>query len=415
MNDKVIKSIRNAPEKTFCSGCSACVSICPQEAIFLKLNNKGFYEAVLEKDLCIGCGKCTEVCNRFQKTSGNSLYEAQHLAMQSSRKETVRTCSSGGIAYELGVYAINSNKMVVGCVYNNSTNKAEHRCIESLDELEGVKGSKYIQSNPSEAFKTIVKIAEAERKKEFIVFGTPCQISGFAKVAEKLGFRERVLLVEIFCHGISSYKIWDKQLLKIEQKLGGKPENVFFRYKKNDWHSYCIKAEKNGKIWYGIREKAEFWHVFFENVLLNDACMNCKERKENSLADIRVGDYWGHRFEKNKEGVSAVFALTEKGIAVLGEILEKDAVVQLEAGTAKEMLFAQNMSGYEIDEKHQEAMRLLDSGEDVDQIIRDYRKKITNTQKLKRILLLFSSFLPDGIRIYLRKRNSSRYTRQSKE
>lgn len=415
MNGKVMKSIQNAPEKTFCSGCSACIAICPQNAISLKLNKKGFYEAVLEEDSCIKCGKCTLVCNRFQKINGISLYDAQHLALQSSQKETIKTCSSGGIAYELGRYAINSKKMAAGCVYNTLTDKAEHRCMESLEELEDGKGSKYLQSDPAEAFKTIVEIAKKEREREFIIFGTPCQISGFAKVAEKSGFRERVLLVEIFCHGVSSYKIWDRQLLEIEQKLGGKPEKVYFRYKKDDWHSYCIKAEKNGKIWYGIREKAEFWHVLFENVLLNDACINCEERKERSVADIRLGDYWGHRFEKNSEGVSAVFALTEKGRAVIREMIDQGVVRQLEAGTAKEMLLAQNMSGYQNSEIHQEVMRLLENGEDVSPIIRGYRKKFTNTQKLKRSLLLLSSWLPAGIRIYLRKKNSIRYTKQSKE
>lgn len=415
MNDKLKRSIQNAPENTFCSGCCACIAICPENAISLKLNQMGFYEAVVEENLCIGCGKCKTVCSRFQTMlNGNSLYDAQHLALQSFKKETVKDCSSGGIAYELGVQAIHSEKIVAGCIYNIEKRRAEHRCIESLEELEATKGSKYIQSDASEAFKTIVKIAEKNKEKEFAVFGTPCQIAGFAKAAERLGFRERVLFVEIFCHGVPSYKIWDRQCLKIEKKLGGKPENLSFRYKKDDWHSYCIKAEKDGKIWYGMREKEEFWHVLFENVILNDACMVCKERKEGSLADIRLGDYWGHRFEKNKEGVSAVFALTEKGKAAIAQMLEENVLRQLEAGEAEEMLRAQNMSGYSMDEKHRKAMRALNDGEEIDSILTAYRAQFTKKQKIKRMLLILSGWLPADLRIFLKKRNSSRYTKQSK-
>ena len=408
------KNIKNAPEGTFCSGCAACVVVCPKNAISLKLNKVGFYEAFLNEDLCIRCGKCQMVCNRYQNVQGVSLYDAVHYAMQSQNSDVVRNCSSGGLAYELAAQAMENNEVVVGCIYNCEKQRAEHIIVEHRVDLELLKGSKYVQSNAADAFYKAVEKASEDKEKKLTVFGTPCQIAGFARTAEVLGFRDRTLLVEIFCHGVPSYHVWDMQLEKISKKLGGNPENVQFRYKKDDWHSYCIKAEKDKNIWYGTREKSEFWHVFFENVLLNDACMVCKERGEVSMADIRLGDYWGHRFEKHSDGVSAVFALTEKGKKVIHELEKNEMLTVLENGTVEEMLRAQNMSGYDRDKKHKDAMEALEAGKNVKDAISIYRKQFTAKQKIKRVLLKVSSLLPADLRAGLRKKNSSRYTKQSK-
>lgn len=407
----VDKSIKHAPEGTFCSGCSACISVCPKKAISLQLNRAGFYEAVLDEALCINCGKCQKVCSRYQEMKGVSLHEAEHLAMQSQEREIVKTCSSGGLAYELALQAVENNEVVIGCIYNCENQKAEHICVENKEDLELLKGSKYVQSNAANAFRAAAEQAIKDKETRFTVFGTPCQIAGFARTAEQLGFRDRTLLVEIFCHGVPSYHVWDMQLEEIRKKLGGNPTDVQFRYKKDDWHSYCIKAERDGKVWYGTREKAEFWHVFFENVLLNDACMVCKERREESLADIRLGDYWGHRFEKHSDGVSAVFALNEKGEEAVQGLKNSHRLINLESGTSEEMLRAQNMSGYARDKKHKDAVNALESGSNVKDAIRIYRKQFTVKQKIKRFLLAMSSLLPADMRARLRKKNSSRYTK----
>ena len=409
----VNKSIKHAPERTFCSGCSACVSVCTKKAISLQLNKAGFYEAVLNETLCINCGKCQKVCSRYQDTQGVSLYAAEHLAMQSNECDIVKTCSSGGLAYELALQAAESNEVVIGCIYNCENQKAEHIRIKNKEDLELLKGSKYVQSNNADAFRAAVEQAIQDRETRFTVFGTPCQIAGFARTAEHLGFRERTLLVEIFCHGVPSYHVWDMQLEEIKKKLGGNPTDVQFRYKKDDWHSYCIKAERDGKVWYGTREKAEFWHVFFENVLLNDACIVCKERREMSMADIRLGDYWGHRFEKHSDGVSAIFAMTERGKEAVQGLKTSGRLINLECGTSEEMIAAQNMLGYKYDVKHREAIENIELGINTKEVIKSYRKKMNIKQKVKRIVLGLSSYIPPGLRAKLRKMNSSRYVKNT--
>ena len=50
-------------EKNRCTGCQACMNICPMDAISFHEDLKGFlYPEVSEK--CVGCNACQRVCPR---------------------------------------------------------------------------------------------------------------------------------------------------------------------------------------------------------------------------------------------------------------------------------------------------------------------------------------------------------------
>ncbi|MCH5296599.1 MAG: Coenzyme F420 hydrogenase/dehydrogenase, beta subunit C-terminal domain [Ruminococcus sp.] len=393
-----------------CSGCGACTAVCPKEAVNLKLNDAGFFTAVVDKNNCINCGLCKKVCTRYdEEIQGVSLFDVPLYALQSKDEKTVKRCSSGGIANELANQAICDGKQVIGVVYNTKVNQAEHRIADKADQLAGFAGSKYLQSNPEQAFRLALNHARKNKDNQYVVFGTPCQIAGFAKSSENFKVRDQFLLVEIFCHGVPSYKLWDEQCKIIGKKLKASQfDSVQFRYKKNDWHSYCLKVEADGRTYYGSREKTLFWQVFFENVLLGDSCYKCRMRQHKSMADIRLGDYWGKRFQHRSDGVSAVFACTERGREAILRLEQIQVLNQLNAGDAAEMMSAQNMGGYHQRELHDKAMEVLKSQTDVMKAIKTYRAGMSGKQKLKRILLSVSAVIPDDLRAKLRKANSSR-------
>lgn len=387
--------------KTACSGCGACMALCPKEAICLRLNEAGFYEAQVDESKCIRCGLCKTACARFTEPVGKPLQEGKLLALQSVDAETVKHCSSGGIAHELARLAIADGSSAVGVIYNTETDRAEHRIIETAKELPLLDGSKYIQSNTS-IFPEVLRQAKAG--KCFAVFGTPCQIMGLDRAARKIGVRDRLLLAEIFCHGVPSYALWDAQCEKMKKKLNcAKFDEVQFRYKKDDWHSYCLKASAGGKSFFGKRETELFWQVFFENILLGDACMECEARKDRSCADLRLGDYWGSRYASRSDGVSAVFAMTPRGEQALSRL----SVTVLEPGTAAEMLRAQNMAGYSQLRLHADAMNTLRATGDIRKAVKHYRAGQTPKQKIKRFVLRASAIVPDGLRARLRKAHST--------
>lgn len=55
-----------------CCGCTACMAICPKNAIFMKENEEGFLYPEINKLLCIKCYQCISVCvfKNDQKSRG---------------------------------------------------------------------------------------------------------------------------------------------------------------------------------------------------------------------------------------------------------------------------------------------------------------------------------------------------------
>lgn len=394
-----------------CSGCGGCAAVCPKGAIRIQLNETGFYQAVVQEELCVDCGLCQKVCHRFGGAEpGIRLYDAKLYALQSADSGTVRQCSSGGLAHELAAQMLARGGKAVGAVYDLRENRVRHEMIATPEGISLLDGSKYLQSNPEAAFRTLL---EEAKRTAFTVFGTPCQIAALAAAAELRGVRENLLLVEIFCHGVPSYLLWGETLKKVKKKLGTERfDDVRFRYKKDDWHSYCLKITGGGKAYYGKRETELFWQVFFENILLGDACQVCQARRTESHADIRLGDYWGSRFQHRSDGVSAVFACTPRGEEAVEALLAGGKVVALAASDTAEMLAAQNMQGYGQKQLHDEAMEVL-GAEGLHEAVAYYRRRQTPKQKLKRRLLRLSACIPAPLRAKLRKANSSRLLRKA--
>lgn len=89
------------------------------------------------------------------------------------------------------------------------------------------------------------------------MFGTPCQIAGLNTVLIKKKLRDRVLLVDIYCHGVPSYLIWKKYWMWLDSRHGMKEDKVMkmtFRDKKYSWHKYFmhITSSENTGGYYRI-------------------------------------------------------------------------------------------------------------------------------------------------------------------
>lgn len=49
-------------EKDECCGCTACYSICPQNAIDMVEDNEGFEYPLVDEKRCVKCYLCIKVC-----------------------------------------------------------------------------------------------------------------------------------------------------------------------------------------------------------------------------------------------------------------------------------------------------------------------------------------------------------------
>ena len=54
------QTVRKNPAE--CTGCGACVSICPKQAITMQPDAEGFLYPKVDGEKCVGCGACVEAC-----------------------------------------------------------------------------------------------------------------------------------------------------------------------------------------------------------------------------------------------------------------------------------------------------------------------------------------------------------------
>lgn len=50
-------------EENECCGCTACLNVCPKNAIMMKENEEGFLYPTIDKNKCVNCKLCVKVCD----------------------------------------------------------------------------------------------------------------------------------------------------------------------------------------------------------------------------------------------------------------------------------------------------------------------------------------------------------------
>lgn len=300
-----------------CNGCSACYLSCPTNAISLLLNSKGFYQAYIDEEKCVNCGNCNAVCVAC-KDAKYDIAKSQHYVGVSSNREILKKSSSGGIAFLLASYIVNSGGVACAVGYNVNDNNAQHYIYKDIISLQQSQGSKYLQSNNSKAF------AEAiNTKGDVVVFGTPCQIAGLYEVLMKKGEKERFLLVDIFCHGVPSTKLWRNHLKDRGVQSHNNISGPSFRNNKK-----FILKYSNYRKWYN---QDGFMMLYLMNKYLNASCYACPYRRKSS-SDIRLGDLMSDKYSNLWYSPSCICVNTQKGIEALEGIKDQLEIYGIDYG-----------------------------------------------------------------------------------
>lgn len=311
-------------EKELYCGCHACFNACPQEAITMQPDNKGFLYPVINNDKCIDCGICKQSC----PVLNNKDEKKDPLAYACFNKnENERTdSSSGGIFILLAKQIIKKGGLVFGAAFDEEFNVC-HKFIDSEDGIKQFMGSKYVQSTIGVTYQKAKKFLEQGR---YVLFsGTPCQISGLYSFLKK--DYEKLYTQDIICHGVPSPKAWRRYLKYQTDKHKGNIESVYFRNKECSRALSQMKILFNNKAYNSIPAKDPFLISFSKSICLRNTCYNCSFKGENRVSDITLADFWG--IDKilpeinDDKGISLVITNTEKGKELFGSI-KKDIVYQ---------------------------------------------------------------------------------------
>ena len=135
---------------------------------------------------------------------------------------------------------------------------------------------------------------------------------------------------------------------------------------------------------------------------MNDACYDCKARSTMAYADIRIGDFWGTKYEMNNKGVSAVIVKSELGKSFITAIAEK---VEMEAADFKTIIAAQSYGKVVRHDERRRAFLLqaLGSGSDIKSVYTKYCKMLPMRRRVKTQLKAFVKLLPPALYFLIRK------------
>lgn len=286
-----------------CTGCFACMNICPRNAISIERDILDKTVPKIDAKKCIDCGLCKKVCPVNTKPVFNKAECA--YAAWSKDPDDLNKSASGGIAAVLTRAILNSG----GCVFGAASVEREtrHICVTTIDEAEKLRGSKYVQSNISFIYRQVKEKLEKEIKVLFI--GTPCQVAGLNSYLGKK--HKNLLTVDLICHGVVPHKYLQEYL---DKKSKGKWDTYSFRGVNDSY----ITAYQNGVIKYKrYAEHDIYYGGFYNGLFFRENCYQCEYSSCQRVSDITIGDFWGidrSTLKRKYNGkISVVLPNTEKG------------------------------------------------------------------------------------------------------
>lgn len=316
-------------DKDKCCGCLACVSICPKNAINVIEDENGFKEPYIDQSKCIDCKLCVNTCPRNKFESYNSKTPKAY-ACYSLDEEIRKNSSSGGLFPIIARYILNNNGTVYGAAIQN--NIAKHIRINSLDDLELLMGSKYVQSDTNGIYEMVKE--DLKQNINVLFSGTPCQIAALYSYLNKSKVQsiETLYTIEVICHGVPSPKVLDKYLKEKQNEYSSSIKKINFRDKHYGWKnfSFSIKFE-NGDKYIQSLSKDIYMQAFLKNVCLRKSCYNCTFSSLPRTADITLGDYWGVQYKyshlSDDKGISLMLVNNEKGNNLI-ESIKNDIYIE---------------------------------------------------------------------------------------
>lgn len=383
--------------KDDCTGCFACENACRKSAIIRVKNPEGFQYPEIQHDICVSCHACQRACpvlSPIEKFQKGKVYAAWN------KNSEIRSKSSSGGMFSVFAEAIlNDGGVVVGASMFED-GYVRHIAITDRNELNRLRGSKYVQSIIRHDI--YVKIKECLSNGQKVLFsGTPCQVAAVTKSFKR--YTDLLYTIDLVCHGVPSPDFFASFYSKLKKKIPNLVSYQFRDYK--NWlvcTNVNVNVNVNGSIYnrYLYGEPTFYQDAFLKGYLHRENCYHCQYTSVNRVSDITLADFWGIGKTKPidgdyKRGCSMVSINSDKGQdimrAIEGNIYYEQRDIQETIDGGNEQLVKPSIRPVERDTFYQDAQIMS-----YKKLIKKYQLKLRNRMpfrqriksRLKRLLNL---------------------------
>lgn len=307
-------------EKSQCTGCGACVSICPMSCISFSSDGEGF-EYPQADSRCIDCGQCRDVCPALNHdATGMPSFEQFCVAGRHVDDSVWERSSSGGAFTAICQSYCKDGDGIFGARFDGTS--VVHDCVCSPDKIGAFLRSKYVQSSLGGSYNKARDMLERGRKVLFS--GTPCQVAGLR------GFLNRpyddLICIDLICHGVGSPEVFQRYVSCLETRYASKVVSFTFRNKqerRGRFLQYIVKVHfENGKC---IEDESDLYNTgFIQCLFLRPSCGECAYASLDRVGDITIGDFKNQHellpHIRSLKNMSTVMVNTAKGDEVFAKL-----------------------------------------------------------------------------------------------
>jgi coenzyme F420-reducing hydrogenase beta subunit len=319
-----------------CTGCHACFSACPTNAISICRDYAGFLYPTINQELCVDCNLCVRICpiNKIARSDTNNSALPKAFACINADGLIRYESSSGGAFTAFAEEILSNGGVVFGARFDPEFNVV-HDYTETIEGLSKFRGSKYVESSIGLTLKIAKQFLQEGR---LVLFsGTPCQIEGLLSFLGKE--YQNLITIDLICHGVPSPMIWAKYIRYRNKQYKSTPERVSFRDKRLGWKLFSLSIEYQNMRKYSKSLNDDLYmQLFLNNVCLRESCYKCKFKVLHRKSDITIADFWGIE-RKNPElfdnrGTSLLLIHSSKGYELTKLISNKVHLVDMDLGEA---------------------------------------------------------------------------------
>ena len=232
-------------KKEECCGCGLCATVCPTKTIQMQEDQEGFlYPTIIDASKCIGCQKCINICILKSRAFNKTKIKRTFSGYLNNDKDLLKS-ASGGLATIIARRFISEGGIVYGVSYSDDYDRAVFIRSTTIEGLEKLRTSKYIQAEKTDLYKNIA--LDIKERKKVLFIGLPCEV---AAVKSFLQYPQNLYTCELVCHGPTSAKVHREYCSLIsDQNLEIADFSVRYKYK--GWKPYYIYVKwSNGENYY---------------------------------------------------------------------------------------------------------------------------------------------------------------------